>query len=104
MWWLCETVALWNSLGPFGFHVTPNGIEFWEWPENMLDYILDVTGGSSVKSVTCGCFVISHVHSHKYLLLSCIPVLLPIEIENPHHYWNNIDILRDFIGAWNVTR
>ena len=77
-WPHCETVAFWNSL------VT------WK----LSQYLSDVTGSPTVKSVTCGCFVDTirfgfamgirtNIHG-----LVAFPVLLLIDKENPHHYWN----------------
>ena len=55
-------------------------------------YISDVTGSPTVKSVTCGCFVDNirwgfvmgirtNIHGP-----AAFPVLLLIHIEKPHHY------------------
>ena len=60
----------------------------------LSQYLSDVTGSPTVKSVTCGCFVDTIRFGFAMGIRTNIhgsvafPVLLLIDKENPHHYWN----------------
>ena len=68
-WSQCETVALWNSL------VT------WK----LAQYLSDVTGSPTVNGglSLVAVLLITNIHGSV-----AFPVLLPIDIENLHHYLN----------------
>ena len=68
-WSQWETVALWNSL------VT------WK----LAQYLSDVTGSPTVNGglSLVAVLLITNIHGS-----DAFPVLLPIDIENLHHYWN----------------
>ena len=80
------TVALWNSLGTCKTSSIPIGIDAMS---------LEAQLSTEVKSVTCGYFQCWY---RSFAMCICInihgsvvfSVLLPIDIENPHHYWNRV--------------
>ena len=60
------------------------------------------SGSPTVKSFTCGCFV-DTVRLPCALRFGSVafPVLLPIDIENPHHYWKVVYRIRRFLRLSN---
>ena len=80
----CHTVALsqWNSLR--STHPT-NWV--WRVTWQLAHFLSDVTGSSTVKSVTIFRYR-SFVMCIRTAIYGSFPVLFSIDIQNPHHCWN----------------
>ena len=77
-----KIVILWNSLR--STHPT-NWV--WRVTWKLVHFLSDVTGSSTVKSVTIFRYR-SFVMCIRTAIYGSFPVLFPIDIQNPHHYWN----------------
>ena len=97
-----ETVALslWNSLR------SPHPTNWvWRVTWKLAHFLSDVTGSSTVKSVTIFRYS-SFVMCIRTAIYGSFPVRFPIDIQNPHHYWNVVYRQHRFLRRlfyWNIA-